>query len=98
MANSKARTGADFASEHVRATRAPLKIKAAIAKMASIGKEHWEYETDLTKPPYGLAMVDLKEYREQFKDHWLLTEVQHGKEARRVWFADPKVAARFRQE
>lgn len=94
----KARNGNDFAGEHVRSVRAPKKIKEAIAKMRQIGPEHWEYENDLTKAPYGLSQVDLKEFRDQFKDHWLMTEVQHGKEARRVWFADPKVAARYRQE
>lgn len=98
MPTPKARTAGDFATAHVRKVRGPNKIKAAIAMMRQIGAEHWEYESDLTKPPYGLAQVDLSDYRDQFTSHWLMTEVQSGKAARRVWFADPKVAAKFRQE
>jgi hypothetical protein len=95
---TKARSAGDFAAAHVRSVRAPLKIKAAIAQMRSVGPEHWEYENDLTKAPYNLAQVDLSAFRDQFKEYWLETEVQNGKAARRVWFADPKVAAKFREE
>jgi hypothetical protein len=66
--------------------------------MMGIGKEHWEYEDDLRKAPYGLAMVDLSDFRDQFKQHWVLTEVSHGQRARRVWFADPKLAAKFKTQ
>lgn len=95
---TKARTAGDFAAEHIRATRGPLKIKDALAKMRAVGHEHWEYENDLTKMPYNLAQVDLSSFRDQFTKYWIETEVQHGKSARRVWFADPKIADRFRQE
>lgn len=95
--NQKARTGADFSAAHVRETRVPNKIKAVLERMRRIGPEHWEYEGDLTKPPYGLAAVDLAEFRDQFKQHWVMTEVMNGVKPKRVWFADPKVAAKFRK-
>lgn len=95
---TKARNAGDFAAAHVREVRGPNKIKEAIAKMRAVGPEHWEYETDLTKAPYGLAQVDLSAFRDQFKPHWLETEVQHGKSAKRVWFAEPKICAKFKQE
>jgi len=95
---SKARTGADFAAKHVRSTSVETKIKAVLDKMKAIGPEHWEYETDLTKPPYGVGSRDLADYRDRFAGYWVLTEVQDGEKPRRVWFGDPKVAARYRMK
>lgn len=93
---STPRTGADFAAKHVRKTAALAKIAAAIAKMKAIGKEHWEYESDLTKAPYNISMIDLSTYRGLFGEHWLRTEVQEREKPFIVWFADPKVASRYR--
>jgi hypothetical protein len=96
MPKVTARTGADFASKHVRNTAVHAKITAALKAMSIIGPEHWEYETDLSRPPYGINSRDLAEYRDDFKQHWLLTEVQDGEKPRRVWFADAKVASKYR--
>lgn len=98
MTNTKARSAGDFAAAHVRETRGPNKIRAAIAQIQKVGPEHWEYENDLTKAPYNIAQVDLSAFRDQFKDYWLETEVMSGVKSRRVWFGNPKVAAKFRQE
>lgn len=96
MTKPKARTGADFASAHIRATRTPNKIRAALAHMLAIGAEHWEYETELQRPPYSISQRDLIDFRDQFKANWVLTEVNDGRDPKRVWFGDPKVAARYR--
>lgn len=93
---TKARTGADFAAKHIRNTAVAAKIKAALAKILETGPEHWEYETELSKPPYGVGSRDIADYRDEFKSNWLLTEVQDGEKPRRVWFGDSKVAARYR--
>jgi len=92
----KARTAKDFAAAHVREVYGPNKIRTALAKILETGPEHWEYEGDLAKPPYGLSNADLTEFRDQFAPYWVTTAVQSGKAARRVWFGDAKVAAKFR--
>lgn len=96
MSKVTARTGSDFANKHIRNTAVFAKIKSVLAQMLQTGAEHWEYETDLSRPPYGVHSRDLAEYRDDFKQYWLLTEVQDGEKPRRVWFGDPKVAARYR--
>jgi hypothetical protein len=95
---TKSRTGASFAAEHIRANAVPAQIKAMIAKIAKIGKEHWEYESDLNKPPYSMSNKVLAEFRDQFKPYWLVTEVHSGKSPKIVWFADPKIAAKYRTQ
>jgi hypothetical protein len=96
MSKVTVRTGADFASKHIRTNAVTAKIQAALVKIKSVGPEHWEYETDLSKPPYSISSRDLADYRDQFDPFWLYTEVQEGEKPRRVWFADPKVAAKYR--
>lgn len=95
---TKARTASDFSAAHVRSTRVPIRIRETLKKIRAVGPEHWEYEGDLTKVPYGLAIKDLAEFRDQFKEFWVMTEHTNDTKPKRVWFADPKVAARFRQQ
>lgn len=95
-AKIKARTGAEFAQKHIRENAAKHKIEGAIAKIKAVGSEHWEYETDLQKPPYSVALRDFAEARGSFDAYWLWTEVQDGEKPRRVWFGDPKVASKYR--
>lgn len=93
----KARTAGDFAAVHVREVRGPHRIAEALAKIRSVGPEHWEYEGDLTKAPYSLAQIDLRDFRDKFTKFWI--ETDGGRESRRrvVWFGDAKVAAKFRK-
>ena len=98
MTKPKARNGADFAAKHVRETVAIRKIEAALARMRSLGTEHWEYEIDLSKPPYGISSNDLAAYRDRFAEFWVRTEVQEREKPYTVWFGDKKIAARYRLE
>jgi hypothetical protein len=95
---TKARTGAAFAAEHIRSTAVPAKIKAMIEKIAKIGNEHWEYECDLNRPPYSMSQKVLAEFRDQFKEYWVVTQVHSGKAPKIVWFGNPKVATKYRTQ
>lgn len=95
---SKARTGADFAQKHLREHAGIHKIEIALAKMAAIGQEHWEYEQDLAKEPYKVSSRDLAELRShaKFAKFVVTTEVQDGERPKKVWFASAAVAKKYR--
>jgi hypothetical protein len=95
MSKAVARTLADFRSVHDRNVVVPNKIKAALAAMLKEGPEHYEYESDLMKRAQ-ISQTDLGEFRDQFAEHIVIAPAVHGKTARRVWFASPKVAAKAR--
>lgn len=98
MPKAKARTGADFAQRHLREHAGIHKIQIALAQMAAVGPEHWEYEADLSKDPYSVATRDLAELRSRFAKHVVTTEVQAGERPKKVWFASAAVAAKYRPE
>lgn len=90
----KTKTLADFKGSFDPDVVIPRKIKDALAAMLKDGPEHWEFEVDLIKRT-GISVVQFARYREQFVAH--VVEVQEANRApRRVWFADPKVAAKAR--
>jgi hypothetical protein len=92
----KAKNLADFKAQFDPAVVIPNKIRAALEALAKEGREAWEYEQDFLKrcrvsPPH------LSPFREQFLQH--IVEVRDpGKNPRKVWFADPKVAKIARGE
>lgn len=98
MPAQKARTVEDFRNSHDKSVVIPNKIRAALAEMAKIGPQHHEYEVDFLKLA-GLSTTDLGKYRDQFKDHIVVVNHANGKalpNAKNVWFADKKVAAKVR--
>jgi hypothetical protein len=92
------KTLADFKSKFDRDVVVPGKIKAALDGLRKEGPEAWEYEGDFIKRA-GLSQTDMGTYREQFEKHVVIAK-EIGKSSsgagRRVWFADPKVAAKIR--
>lgn len=98
MTKTTARTGSDFAQKHLRTSAAIHKINQALEAMRAIGEEHWEYESDLSKPPYKVASRDLADFRAHFKGHVVTTEVQDGERAKKVWFGSAAVAKKYRPE
>lgn len=91
-----AKTLADFKSEYDPDVRLPKAIKAGIESLLATGREAWEYESDfIRRCGNGVSNSNLQYYRAQFDKH--IVEVkQGGKNLKRVWFADIKVAARAR--
>ncbi len=74
----------------------PNKIRAALAALAKEGPEAWDYELDFIKRA-GLSQTQIGMFREQFAKHVVeVRPVGGGKSARKVWFADAKVAAKVR--
>ena len=92
----KARTALDYRALHDKGVIVPNKIRAGLAKLLEIGPEHWEYDEQF-RALCSIQGADLAAYRGQFARHWFMTPgTAGGKGAKRVWFGDPKVAARER--
>jgi hypothetical protein len=96
MSKEVARDLGAFRAVHDRDTVIPNKIKAALEAMRKIGPEHWEYEVEFIKRA-GISNTDLARYRAQFEPY-IIDAISVGKShgAKRIWFADPKVAAKAR--
>jgi hypothetical protein len=90
----KPKTLADWRGSNVKEVLISNKIKAAFAAMLKVGPEEHETNTDFARLA-GVAVADLKDYREAFKQH-----IVHSKLSARdglvYWFADPKVAEKAR--
>ncbi|HKS75845.1 MAG TPA: hypothetical protein VJQ82_21715 [Terriglobales bacterium] len=86
------KTLADFRSAHDKNVIVPSKIKKALADMESEHPENWAYESDLIKRA-GISQTDIGMFRDQFADHVIETS---GRNAKKVWFASAKVAAKVR--
>lgn len=95
----KARTCADLTAQHSRIERLSRRLAEIITQIRKVGPEHWEYESDLNKPPYGgIAAREIASLREQFTRHVVhTTPSKNAKRGRIVWFGDTKVAARMRE-
>jgi hypothetical protein len=91
-AKKPTRTLADFRAAHDPDVIYPARIKAALAEMLVEGAEIWEYEQDFLRRA-GVSNNYISPYREAFADHIVETG---GKQPKRVWFADPKVAKKVR--
>jgi hypothetical protein len=93
---TKARTAADFRATHDIDVVIPNKIRAGLAALLKTGPEHFEYD-DQFRALVGVQSAQLAEYRDQFKQHWFITAGRSSnKGGKRVWFGNPKVAARLR--
>ena len=95
MTAVKPRTLTDFRAAHDKNVIVPNKIKAALESLKKIGPEHHEYEAEFIKLS-GVSQTDMGLFRDQFSEHIVETPAQHGRSSKRVWFADPKVAAKVR--
>jgi hypothetical protein len=92
----KPRTAADFRAAHDKAVIVPNKIRAALVELLKIGPEHFEYDNDFMRLA-GVSNIDMAAYRLQFAHYWFDTPGKSGgKGSKRVWFGNPKVAARLR--
>lgn len=89
---AKSKTLSDLRALHDKSVMVPNRIKVGIAKLAALGPENWEYEADFMKIA-AVSPIDMRDYRESFKDHWADMPSTNGKrDARRVWFATKKAA------
>lgn len=98
MALTKARTAADFKAAHDPNVIVPTKIRVGLAALLKVGPEHFEYDEGF-RVLTGLQAAQLATYREQFKQHWFMTQTTKAsgsKTPKRVWFGNAKVAARLR--
>lgn len=91
---SKSRTLSDFRAAHDQNVIIPTKIRAALAAMLKEGPEQWEYELEFLKRA-GVSTTQLAQFRDQFEAHVVVAGT--GKSGgKRVWFADPKIAKKVR--
>lgn len=89
---TKGKTLADFRAAHDKNVIVPTKIKNALDALAKENPENWVYEQELIKRA-GISTTDLAVFRESFAAH--IVEVG-TRNAKRVWFATAKVAAKVR--
>jgi hypothetical protein len=93
---AKAKTIADFRVLHDVNVIVPNKITTALAAMLKEGPEQWDYEGDFIKRA-GISQTQLGAFREQFIDHIIeAPSGSSGRNARRVWVADSKIAKKLR--
>jgi len=88
----KAKTLSDLLVKHDESVIIPKRIREHLAAMLRVGPEEHDYEQDFLTAA-KIANNKIGKYREQFKAHIVWTR---DKNPKRVWFADPKVAAKFR--
>lgn len=96
MTKQVGKTIADFRSLHDKNVIVPAKIRKALADMEAEGPENWVYEADLMKRA-AVSSTDLSTFREQFADHIVETNQVNGRQPKRVWFANTKVAKKVRE-
>lgn len=92
MAN-KPKTLADFKAAHDPNVIIPNKIRAGLALIEKEGPEHWVYEMEFLKLS-GLSTTQLAAFRDQFAAHTV--EASVGKNVKRCYFGNAKVAAKLR--
>jgi len=83
-----------FRAAHDRDIIVPRKITEALGRMAKEGPEHWLYEADFIKLA-GISQTDMGAHRDTFAKHIVTTT---GRNPKRAWFHDAKVAAKLRGE
>jgi hypothetical protein len=97
MAKVQAKTLADFRAAHDKNVIIPNKIRDALAKMAKIHPEQYEYEAEFIKLA-GISQTDLGNFRTKFEKHIVVTSAVGGRSGKRVWFATEKAAKAARGE
>lgn len=90
------KTLADFKAQFDPDVVVPNKIKAALASLLKEGPESWEMEAEIIKRA-GISQTQMSAYRGQFEKH-IVSARSPGKDGKRIWFADAKVAAKARGE
>lgn len=97
MSSAKAKNLDDLKSLHDPDTVIRKKITTQLAAMLKRGPEEWDYEGDFLKQA-RIGTAAISPFREAFKAHLAVTKPIDGMRPRTIWFADPKVAKRFRGE
>ena len=70
----------------------PKKIRAALETLLKEHKEAWRYESQFCTLA-GISNTHLGAFRDQFAEHIVETG---GRNPKRVWFADAKIAEKVR--
>lgn len=93
---TRSKTLEDFMKDNDRDTIVRGKIDAALRTLLKTGPQQHETETDFSKLA-GLQLAELTRFRDSYAKHVAFVPKLMGRNARYVWFADPKVVpAKFR--
>lgn len=95
MATIKPKNLADAKSLHDPDTVIKRKIEARFTAMLKIGPEEWDYEADFIKAA-DISQKNASDYRKHYEGHVALTPRIGGSREKTIWFADQKVAKKFR--
>jgi len=94
---SKPKTLADLNNLHDPDTVIKRKIAAQFAAMLKLGAEEWDYAMDFSKKS-GVGIATLAKFEPLYKAHVGVTKSVDSMRPKTIWFADPKVAKKFRGE
>lgn len=87
-----AKTLAGLCAVHDDNVVIPTRIRARFAAMLKIGPEEHDYESEFLAAA-KVSNNKISAFRELFKAHIVSVG---GRNPKRIWFADPKIAKRFR--
>lgn len=93
----KVKTAADYRAAHDVDVIIPNKIRAGLAAIKKEGAQNWEYEQDFLRR-IVVSVTQLAAYRDGFKEHIVEAPATHGRNVKRCYFGDAKVAATLRGE
>lgn len=88
---TKAKALSDLLAVHDDNVIIPTRLRARLAAMLKLGPEEHDYEQKFLKDAQ-VSNNKIGGFREQFKAHIVIPPGA----TKRIWFADPKVAAKFR--
>lgn len=89
----KAKTLDDLRAVHDDNIVIPARIRARLAAMLKAGAEEHDYEADFLRAA-KVANNKVSAFRQQFKANIVTLPGHNGK---RIWFADAKIAKKFRE-
>jgi len=95
---AKAKTLDDALADNDPDTLNRRAIDGRISAMLEIGPQEWDYEQDFAKAA-ELSVQIVQRYRPKYVKHWVVApKIGERRAAKCLWFADPKVAQKFRDK
>ena len=99
MSKPKAKTLNDALKGHDPDTIIRDKIEIQFSVMLARGPEEWDEESVFcSKENADISIKQITPYREIYKSHVVTAPGRRDRAAKILWFADPKVASRFREK
>lgn len=94
----KTRNLKDFSAQYDRKMQVRKRLTDALVALRKLGREEWRSERELIDS-VSVSCKDIGELRPEFEAHIVIVpSAARGKVIKRIWFADPRVAAKARPQ